>query len=482
MGAVTAIDGGTMPPTRREHDLLGERDVPADALWGIHSLRAQENFALSGVSVSDHPRLVIGLAAVKEAAALANHTLGLLDGERTEAILAACEEIRRGRLHDQFVVDVVQGGAGTSTNMNANEVIANRALERLGRPRGAYEHLHPNEHVNLSQSTNDVYPTAVRLATIEGLASLRSALLRLAAGLRERGDEHHDAVRLGRTQLQDAVPTTFGRTFVAHAHLIEDAAAELERSASPLHTVNLGGTAIGTGIAAPAPFGDLACEQLARIVGRPVRPAVDRVAATQDTGGLVQASAATRRVAVVLSRLANDLRLLGSGPAGGLGELRLPAVQAGSSLMPGKVNPVIPELVNQVAFEAIGRDLTVTLAAEAGQLELNAFGPTIFRAVDQNLSQLASACDRLNTRCVAGMVPVVTRAREAVERSPVALVTALAPRIGYAAATSIAKKAATTGQSIAELVAADGLLEAAEWDAVVADAGGISLAPAEGAS
>ena len=444
---------------RIEHDLLGEREVPDEVYWGVHTLRAAENFAITGEHVA--PELIVALACVKQAAAEANRELGVLDARRADAIVESCEEVRAGQLHDQFVVDAIQGGAGTSTNMNANEVIANRALELLGHARGDYGVVHPNEHVNACQSTNDVYPTAVKLALIILISELRHSLGELSDAFARRADAHADVIKIGRTQLQDAVPMTLGHELRAFAVMIGEDVARLGEAAALLHEINLGGTAIGTGITAPPGYRDLVRERLSAITGLPLRTAFDLVEATQDAGVFVQVSGVLKRVAVKLSKMCNDLRLLAT-----LGELALPPVQAGSSIMPGKVNPVIPEVVNQVAFEVVGNDATVTFAAEAGQLQLNAFEPVIFRALHASLAHLRAATDTLRERCVEGL----TANRELIERrtreSP-AVVTALNPYIGYEAATAVALEAAQTGRGIAELVVARGLLPAGRADDII---------------
>ncbi|MEU8827164.1 aspartate ammonia-lyase [Streptomyces sp. NPDC048636] len=442
---------------RREHDLLGDREVPADAYWGIHTLRASENFPVTGTPIATYPHLINALAAVKEAAARANEDLGLLPPAKADAIAAACEEIRRGRLHDQFTVDVIQGGAGTSTNMNANEVIANRALEMLGHAKGDYGHLHPNEDVNLSQSTNDVYPTAVKVATIIAVRELHAAMETLRGTFAAKAEEFRDILKMGRTQLQDAVPMTLGQEFSAYAVMLEEDQSRLLEAAGLVHEINLGATAIGTGLNAPAGYAEAARGHLEALTGLPLVTAANLVEATQDCGAFVQLSGVLKRIAVKLSKSCNDLRLLSSGPRAGLGEINLPPMQAGSSIMPGKVNPVIPEVVNQVAFEVIGNDVAITMAAEAGQLQLNAFEPIILHSLSESITHLRAACLVLAERCVAGITANTARLRATVENS-IGLVTALNPHIGYGAATSIAKEALATGRGVAELVLEKGLL------------------------
>ncbi|GAA3268903.1 aspartate ammonia-lyase [Paenarthrobacter aurescens] len=450
-------------PLRSEHDLLGDRNVPADAYWGVHTLRAIENFPITGQPLSTNKHLVRGLAAVKQAAARTNHELGLLDAEKAGAIEQACQDILDGKLHEQFMVDVIQGGAGTSSNMNANEVIANRALEILGHPKGDYSKLHPNDHVNLSQSTNDVYPTAVNLATIFSVKELLEALEELELAFAEKGREFRTVVKMGRTQLQDAVPMTLGQEFGGYAVTIGEDRARLDESHMLIHEINLGATAIGTGLNAPAGYAEAACRHLADVTGLPLLTAADLIEATQDVGAFVHLSGVLKRVAVKLSKICNDLRLLSSGPRAGLGEINLPAVQSGSSIMPGKINPVIPEVVSQVAYEVIGNDVTVTMAAEAGQLQLNAFEPIIVHSLHKSISHLEAACRTLTARCVRGITANTERLRLTVEQS-IGLVTALNPHIGYASATAIAQEALATGKGVAELVLEHGLLTAAQLE------------------
>lgn len=442
---------------RTEHDLLGPREIPRDAYWGIHTLRAVENFQISGTMLASDQPLIHALALVKIAAAQANSDLGLLEDERAAAIILAGGDVIEGLLDDQFVVDPVQGGAGTSTNMNINEVLANRALERLGRARGDYAYLHPNEHVNLNQSTNDVYPTAMKLAAHARCADLSSALRELHDTLAGKAEEYHDAVKLGRTQLQDAVPMTLGQELAAHAATASRDMTSLARVMTGLDEISLGATAIGTGISSPAPYADAVRERLSSLLGRPLTTAPDLIQATQDCDAFVAVSACARGIAIHLSKLCNDLRLLASGPRAGFGEIVLPPRQAGSSLMPGKINPVIPEAVNQIAFAAIGRDVTVSLAAEAGQLQLNAFGPIIAHSLHETLQQLASGARMLARHCIAGLVANRERMRDNAMRST-ALVTALNPHIGYSRATRIASEAAASGRTIHDVARQDAIL------------------------
>jgi aspartate ammonia-lyase len=448
---------------RTEHDLLGDREVPADVYYGVHTVRALENFPITGVPISRHSDLVIALASVKQAAAEANQYLGQLDSNIADAIIAACVEIRSGSLHDQFVVDEIQGGAGTSTNMNANEVIANRALEILGHDRGSYHVIHPLEHVNRGQSTNDVYPTAVKVAVGIAARSLEQVLRGLVERCTTKSLEFADVLKLGRTQLQDAVPMTLGQEFGAFAVTIGEDADRLKEALTLIAEINLGGTAIGTGLNAHPAYAALACDRLRHITGLPLTTAGDLVEATSDVGAFVQLSGVTKRAAVKLSKICNDLRLLSSGPRAGFGEINLPPVQAGSSIMPGKVNPVIPEVVNQVAFEVIGNDLTITMAAEAGQLQLNAFEPIIARALLSSLTHLTAAVNILGERCIQGITANTERMRNAVLESA-SIATALNPLLGYEAATALVAEAIATGISIPDLVRSSGLID----DAVLA--------------
>ncbi|MEV5240445.1 aspartate ammonia-lyase [Streptomyces cinnamoneus] len=444
-------------PSRTEHDLLGERDVPTAAYYGVHTLRAVENFPITGTPISAYPELVTALASVKQAAALANRDLDLLDDRKVDAIVKACEEIRAGQWHDHFVVDVIQGGAGTSTNMNANEVIANRALELLGHDKGDYGHLHPLEDVNAGQSTNDVYPTAVKVALQLAAERLLQAIDVLREAFAGKAEEFADILKMGRTQLQDAVPMTLGQEFAAYAVMLEEDRARLAEACALIREINLGGTAIGTGLNAHPHYPGLACSHLSIITGIPLAVAGDLVEATQDMGAFVQLSGVLKRIAVKLSKTCNDLRLLSCGPRAGLAEINLPPVQAGSSIMPGKVNPVIPEVVNQIAFEVIGNDVTVTFAAEAGQLQLNAFEPVIAHSLLKSIGHLSAGCLTLAERCVSG----ITANREHLARlvgQSIGLATALNPHIGYEQATAVAQEALTTGASVHDLVLAKGLL------------------------
>jgi len=449
--------------TRTERDMLGEREVPAEALFGVQTLRAVENFPISGVHLSHFPTLVRALAMVKQAAARANLQLGLLDPHVASAIDRASQEIVDGHHHGHFVVDAVQGGAGTSTNMNANEVIANRALELMGAARGEYTNCHPNNHVNLSQSTNDVYPSAIRIAAVFSLRALVTALDKLRAELAAKGEEFQDVVKMGRTQLQDAVPMTLGQEFTAFAVTTGEDIARLGETARLFLELNMGGTAIGTGINADPRYPQLVIEHLRRITGLDVVLAENLVEATPDTGAFVMFSGVLKRTAVKLSKMCNDLRLLSSGPRCGLAEINLPPVQPGSSIMPGKVNPVIPEVVNQVAFQVVGNDLTITMAAEAGQLQLNVMEPVIAFNLFQSLQMLTAAVSTLTSRCIRGITANAERCREMVDRS-IGLVTAVVPVLGYEKASEIAQEALESGRSVREIILARGLLSADDLD------------------
>ena len=446
---------------RQEHDFIGIKTIPPDAYWGVHTARAVENFPITGHSVAHMPELIRAFAFVKKAAAHANLALGAIQEHQAHAIAQACDDLIAGKLHDQFVVDVIQGGAGTSTNMNANEVIANRALEHLGLPKGRYDVLHPNDHVNASQSTNDAYPTALKLATWFGIQHLLAALAALRGAFQAKADEFAPLLKIGRTQLQDAVPMTLGQEFAAFAAMIADDEKRLRESAYLMTEINLGGTAIGTGINAPVGYVDVVIPKLAELSGVPVSQAANLIAATADTGAFVDISGILKRIASKLSKISNDLRLLSSGPQAGIADIQLPARQAGSSIMPGKVNPVIPEVMNQVCFEVIGNDVAITMAAEAGQLQLNAFEPLMGWALHKSLSHLARACQTLQVNCVEGIVANEALLRARVAES-VTLVTALNPLIGYEKSAAIAKAAIASGRPIAEVAESLGIMERSE--------------------
>ena len=458
---MTATPGpvAASPAVRREHDLLGERDLPAEAYWGIHTLRAVENFQISGIVIGGYADLMRALALVKAAAAQANMDLGDLDPGIGEPILRAAREIAEGALHDQFIVDVIQGGAGTSTNMNANEVIANRALELCGRPRGDYAFIHPINHVNMSQSTNDVYPTALRVAACFALERLVTAMAGLRLAFEQKSLEFVDVLKIGRTQLQDAVPMTLGQEFSTYAVMLHEDEARVREAVGLIREINLGATAIGTGINTDIGYSRLAISHLCAMTGLALTQSPNLIEATQDTGAFVQLSGVLKRVAVKLSKTCNDLRLLSSGPQGGFNEIRLPERAAGSSIMPGKVNPIIPEVVNQIAFEVIGNDMTVTMAAEAGQLQLNAFEPIIGHSIFKSVRHLEAGCRTLTEHCVRG----ITANRELLAARAAAsagLATALNPYVGYENATRVALAALATGRPVADLVLEMGLLDA----------------------
>jgi len=427
-------------PTRIEHDLLGDRAVPADAYYGIHTLRALENFRITGTAISIYPDLVRALACVKQAAALANNALGLLPDDKADAIARACEEIREGKLLDQFVVDVIQGGAGTSTNMNANEVIANRGLELLGHGRGEYRYLHPVEDVNMSQSTNDVYPTAVKVALHFAIDRLGAAMQELRRAFGAKALEFTDVLKMGRTQLQDAVPMTLGQEFTTYAVMLQEDEERLREAALLITEINLGATAIGTGINAHPDYAALVCQRLAELTRIRLVTASNLVEATQDAGAFVQLSGVLKRIAVKLSKVCNDLRLLSSGPRAGLGEINLPPVQAGSSIMPGKVNPVIPEVVTQVAAQVIGNDAAVAWGGASGAFELNVYIPMMARNILESYKLLTNVSKLFAQRCITGLKANVEHLRELAESSP-SIVTPLNSAIGYEEAAAVAKQA-----------------------------------------
>jgi aspartate ammonia-lyase len=453
--------------TRMEHDLLGEREVPDEAYYGVQTLRAIENFNISGVPLSFYPVFVESLAIVKMAAAKANHDLDLLDNKTTNAIVQACEEIIKGKYHKNFAVDMIQGGAGTSTNMAANEVIANRALEIMGYKKGQYEYCHPNNHVNLSQSTNDAYPTAVKTALMLNNIKFIEILKDLAEAFHAKAIEFKSVIKMGRTQLQDAVPMTLGQEFEAYAVTLLEEVDRLEQNSQLFLEVNMGATAIGTGINAEPGYSEKCIYYLRKITGMDIKLAGNLVEATQDTGAFVMYSSAIKRLAVKLSKISNDLRLLSSGPRTGLNEINLPPMQPGSSIMPGKVNPVIPEVVNQIAFKVIGNDLTVTLASEAGQLELNVMEPVIVQSIFESVEMLKNGMEVLKYRCITGITANVERCESLVKHS-IGVVTALNPVLGYEVSSKLAKDALKTGKSVYNLVLEQNLLSKEELDKILA--------------
>ncbi|WP_251624038.1 aspartate ammonia-lyase [Odoribacter lunatus] len=450
--------------TRVEHDLLGEKEVPAEAYYGIQTLRGIENFAnISGIRIGDYPHYVKALAMVKWAASKANQQLGLLPDEMAHAIQKACEELIEGKMADQFPVDLIQGGAGTSTNMNINEVVANRALELLGHQKGEYQYCHPNNHVNLSQSTNDAYPTSFKLAFIFMNDELVEELKLLIRAFRTKGEEFKEVIKMGRTQLQDAVPMTLGQEFEAFAANLEEEIDRLNQMARLFLEVNMGATAIGTGINSEPEYSEKCIKNLRIISGREFVLASNLIEATPDTGSTVMYSSALKRMAVKLSKICNDLRLLSSGPRCGLNEINLPPMQPGSSIMPGKVNPVIPEVVNQICYRIIGNDLTVTFAAEAGQLQLNVMEPVIVHAIFSSIKMLQKGMERLRILCVDGITTNAQHCKDMVLNS-IGIVTALNPTLGYENSSRIAKRALKENRSVYDLVLEEKLLTKEELD------------------
>lgn len=449
--------------TRIEHDMLGNKEVPYDAYYGVQTVRAFENFNISGVSINHYKSLIVALAQVKWAAAKANMEVGYLDDKVGNAIIEACKDIIGGKYHSHFIVDMFQGGAGTSTNMNANEVIANRALEIMGHKKGEYEYCHPNEHVNKAQSTNDVYPTALKIAFNYANLKLIKSLRNLISSFRKKSLEFKHVIKMGRTQLQDAVPMTLGQEFGAFASTLEEEVKRLDDVTHLFYEVNMGGTAIGTGLNAHAEYKEEVVHDLREITGLPISAAPNLIEATQDTGSFVMYSSAIKRLAIKLSKICNDLRLLSSGPTAGLNEINLPKMQPGSSIMPGKVNPVIPEVVNQIAYKVIGNDLTVTLAAEAGQLQLNVMEPVIAQSLFENLELLINSMITLRVRCIDGITANVEHCRRMVENS-ISIVTALNPELGYETSSMLSKEAVATGKSVYNLVLEKKLLSKERLD------------------
>ena len=448
---------------RIESDLLGELKVPADAYYGVQTQRALNNYRISNTRMCDYPEYVISIAYVKMAAAEANAELGVLDRTIADAIIAACREIVDGKFHDQFPVDMMQGGAGTSVNMNANEVIANRALEIMGHKKGEYQFCSPNDHVNCAQSTNDAYPTAFRYTFVRMNKHLVKSLEDLIAAFRAKGEEFKHIIKMGRTQLQDAVPMTSGQEFNAFANNLQEEIANLERNAVLLREINMGGTAIGTGLNTVPGFADLCTIRMSEFCGDELVKAADLVEATPDTGAYVSYSAALKRLAIKLSKICNDLRLMASGPRCGLHEINLPPMAPGSSIMPGKVNPVIPEVTNQVCFKVIGNDTTVAFAAEAGQLQLNVMEPVIAESILESVTWLRNAIDTLRTKCIEGITVNADHCYDMVKNS-IGIVTALNPYIGYKGSTKVAKKALETGRSVYDIVLEEGLMTKEKLD------------------
>lgn len=451
---------------RIEHDLIGDKEIPKEAYYGIQTARAKENFDASGVSLSSFSTFIISLAKVKKATALANFELNELEENKKKAICQACDEIIDGKFHDEFIVDMIQGGAGTSTNMNANEVIANRALEILGHKKGEYKYLHPNNDVNLSQSTNDVYPTAIKITLYEKIFELVDSMKILENSMAKKAIEFKDVIKMGRTQLQDAVPMTLGQEFNTYAIMIEEDIQRLIESQQLVREMNLGATAIGTGINSHPKYIKTVEKKLQEVTNRPFVTARDLVEATQDTGSFVQISGVLKRVSAKISKICNDLRLLSSGPRTGFNEINLPAMQPGSSIMPGKVNPVIPEMVNQVAYQVIGTDVTITIASEGGQLQLNVFEPIIAYNLFNSINMMKKAFESLAYKCVDGITANEQRCEELVLNS-IGLVTALNPFIGYENSTMIAKEALSGNKSVYELVLEKNLLSKEQLDEII---------------
>ena len=464
ISAVPEKIGSGSKDFRVEHDSIGDKEVPADAYYGVQTLRAVENFRITGLSL--HPELINSLVQIKKAAAITNSEIGLLDQKKAEAIVKACDEILAGNFRLHFVVDPIQGGAGTSLNMNANEVIANRAIEHLGGQKGDYSLIHPNDHVNLGQSTNDVIPTAGKMTTIRLLMKLRLQLQCLQLALSNKAGEFNHVIKMGRTQMQDAVPIRLGQEFRAYADAVARNISRIEKAADEMRPLNMGGTAIGTGVNADTVYLQRIVPVLNEVSGMDFVQAADLIDSTQNLDPFVAVSGAVKTCAVTLSKIANDLRLMSSGPRAGLGEINLPAMQNGSSIMPGKVNPVIPEVVNQVSFNVIGNDVTITMAAEAGQLELNAFEPIIFYNLFQSIDTLGFATETFVDNCVTGITANEERCRELVENS-VGIVTTLAPVIGYQRAADIAKKALKQNRPVREIILEEKIMEAEELSRVL---------------
>ncbi len=449
---------------RVEKDSIGTKDVPENVYYGVQSLRAAENFHITGLNM--HPEIINSLAYIKKAAAITNCEAGLLDKRRTQAIVQACDEILEGKFREDFIVDPIQGGAGTSLNMNANEVIANRAIEILGGKKGDYSVVNPNDHVNCGQSTNDVIPTAGKMTSLRLLKKLKKQLLRLHSALEQKADEFDGVIKMGRTQLQDAVPIRLGQEFKAYSVAILRDLNRMDKAMDEMRTLNMGGTAVGTGLNADESYLRRIVPNLSEISGMDLVQAYDLIDATQNLDSFVAVSGAVKACAVTLSKIANDLRLMSSGPRAGFGEINLPAKQNGSSIMPGKINPVIPEVVNQVAFNAIGNDMTITMAAEAGQLELNAFEPIIFYCLFQSIDTIAYAVNTFVDNCVIGITANETRCRYFVENS-VGIITAICPYVGYQKAAEIAKEAIKTGESVRKLIIEKGLLTKEQMDEIM---------------
>lgn len=449
--------------SRVEHDFIGELELSDDVFYGVQTFRALNNFDITGEHLCDYPNFIYAYAKVKKAAALANCELKLLDQEKCDYICKACDEVLTGKYNDQFVVDMLQGGAGTSTNMNTNEVLANIGLTLMGHKKGEYQFLHPNDHLNLSQSTNDSYPTAIKLAIWADLADLYPAIAQLRDSFFAKAEEMKDVIKMGRTQLQDAVPMTLGQEFHAFGTMLDEDLERLKEASTQMLSVNMGGTAIGTGINAHPDYPKVVVKYLREITGEEIVSSPDLIAATPDCSGYVHVMGTLKRMAVKLSKTCNDLRLLGSGPRCGLNEVNLPKMQPGSSIMPGKVNPVIPEVVNQVCYHVIGADVAVNFAAEAGQLQLNVMEPAIAYEIFESIKMLKQACVTLAEKCVDGITPNKDVCLNFVLGS-IGIVTALNPYIGYENSASIAKEALVTGKRVRDIALERGLLTAEQID------------------
>lgn len=449
---------------RMEHDSIGAKEIPVDVYYGVQTLRASENFYITGMYM--HPELIRSVAEIKKAAAMTNLEVGRLDKKRADAIVKACDEIIAGKLHDQFIVDPIQGGAGTSLNMNANEVIANRAIEILGGERGDYSIVNPNDHVNYGQSTNDVFPSCGRITALKLLNKAQKQLKRLYDALVSKAEEFDSVIKMGRTQLQDAVPIRLGQEFRAYSAAIRRDITRFENAKQEMSYLNLGGTAIGTGLNADVQYLQKVVKNIALISQLNLVQAYDLIDATQNLDGYSFVSGVTKACAVNLSKMSNDLRLMSSGPRTGFGEINLPEKQNGSSIMPGKVNPVIPEVVNQVAFNIIGNDMTIAMATEAGQLELNAFEPIIFYNLFQSIETLTYAVSTLVDNCITGITANVEHCKQMVEGS-VGIITAICPYVGYDKAAVLAKEAIKTGASVKDLILRDGLLTKEELEIIL---------------
>lgn len=451
---------------RNESDLLGTLQVPLNAYYGVQTQRAIDNFKISGQHLSSYPHFIAALGMVKKAAAKTNYELGLLEENLYQKIAETCDELIAGKYHDQFPIDMIQGGAGTSVNMNANEVIANIVLEKLGKEKGDYQFCSPNDHINLSQSTNDAYPTSIKIALLNMNIELVEKLKKIVEAFRAKGKEFSKVIKMGRTQLQDAVPMTLGQEFEAFAATLEEDISKLNANANLFVEINMGATAIGTGLNAPLGYANLCAKNLAQLSGFPIISAPNLVEATPDTGSYVIYSSAMKRLAVKLSKICNDLRLLSSGPRAGFFEINLPPMQPGSSIMPGKVNPVIPEVVNQVCYKVIGNDLTVTFASEAGQLQLNVMEPVLSHAIMESNIFLGNALDTLREKCINGITANKEVCLNMVKHS-IGIVTALNPYIGYKNSTEIAKEALETGKSVYNLVLEKGVLSQEKLDEIL---------------